>query len=54
MYMRFNPYHGGLLTEQLTLEDIKQFNLCLGLSVGGSGLDECEEKYYNPPSPEVK
>lgn len=34
--------------------DIKQFNLRLGLSVGGSGLDECEEKYYNPPLPEVK
>lgn len=33
--------------------DIKQFNLRLGLTCGGGGLDECEEKYYNPPLPEV-
>ena len=23
MYMRFNPYHGGLLTERLTLEGVE-------------------------------
>lgn len=34
--------------------DIKQFNLRLGLSVAGGALEECEEKYRNPPSPEVK
>lgn len=33
--------------------DIKRLNLRLGLACCGSGLDECEEKYRNPPLPEV-
>lgn len=33
--------------------DIKRINLRLGLACCGSGLDECEEKYRNPPLPEV-
>ena len=35
------------------ITDIKRLNLRLGLPNGGSGLDVCEEKYYNPPLPEV-
>jgi len=33
--------------------DIKRLDLRLGLTEGGSGLQECEDKYYNPPLPEM-
>lgn len=33
--------------------DIKRLNLRLGLACNGAGLEECVEKYNNPPLPEV-